>query len=209
VYQLLSDYDTSLLLVVDPQPSTLNPNPQPASITKVVTSLVILQLRDKSKDRQRFMRVKVPVSKYASSFAFWNSEHGWNSGTNAKLRAGEMYTVRELLYALMLPSGNDAAIALAEFFGPCLPPAPTSKPPPSSPSPNASPDAAPQVWPHDRISRFVAEMNRCVFRCDQYPAPSHMTDALTMRVPCASIARTLACTPRRPMQTCCRVKPLR
>ena len=111
------------------------------------------------------MRVKVPVSKYASSFAFWNSEHGWNSGTNAKLRAGEMYTVRELLYALMLPSGNDAAIALAEFFGPCLPPA-------EPPLQDASPDAAPQ---HDsRISRFVAEMNRCVCRCAPYPVPSNL-----------------------------------
>jgi D-alanyl-D-alanine carboxypeptidase (penicillin-binding protein 5/6) len=39
-------------------------------------------------------------------------------GSTADLRKGERLPVRELLYGLMLPSGNDAAIALAEHFGP-------------------------------------------------------------------------------------------
>lgn len=38
-------------------------------------------------------------------------------GSSATIRAGESVTVRELLYGLMLPSGNDAATALAEHFG--------------------------------------------------------------------------------------------
>lgn len=38
-------------------------------------------------------------------------------GTSAQLQIGEVYTVSELLYALMLPSGNDAAIALSEVIG--------------------------------------------------------------------------------------------
>jgi hypothetical protein len=38
-------------------------------------------------------------------------------GTHAMLQSGDTLTVRQLLYALMLPSGNDAAVALAEFFG--------------------------------------------------------------------------------------------
>jgi len=38
-------------------------------------------------------------------------------GTSAALRGGEWLTVNELLYAMMLPSGNDAALALAENFG--------------------------------------------------------------------------------------------
>lgn len=38
-------------------------------------------------------------------------------GTHASLRAGDTLTVLELLYAMMLPSGNDAATALAETFG--------------------------------------------------------------------------------------------
>ena len=38
-------------------------------------------------------------------------------GSSARIRAGERLSVRELLYGLMLPSGNDASIALAEQFG--------------------------------------------------------------------------------------------
>lgn len=38
-------------------------------------------------------------------------------GSTAGIRAGEQITVRELLYGLLLPSGNDAAVALAEHFG--------------------------------------------------------------------------------------------
>jgi D-alanyl-D-alanine carboxypeptidase (penicillin-binding protein 5/6) len=38
-------------------------------------------------------------------------------GSSADLKAGEKVPVRELLYGLMLPSGNDAATALAEHFG--------------------------------------------------------------------------------------------
>ena len=39
------------------------------------------------------------------------------TGSSAKLNAGEKLPVRELLYGLLLPSGNDAAVALAEHFG--------------------------------------------------------------------------------------------
>ena len=39
------------------------------------------------------------------------------SGTSAQLLQGDKYTVKELLYGLMLPSGNDAAIALAKWGG--------------------------------------------------------------------------------------------
>lgn len=38
-------------------------------------------------------------------------------GTSAELVAGDTLTVRQLLFGLMLPSGNDAAHTLAEFFG--------------------------------------------------------------------------------------------
>lgn len=39
------------------------------------------------------------------------------TGTTAEVVAGEIYTVEELLYGLMLPSGNDAAISLAIWGG--------------------------------------------------------------------------------------------
>ena len=56
-------------------------------------------------------------------------------GTTAELEVGDMLTIEDLLYALMLPSGNDAATVLAECVGKiiqrhkkkpsCLPPAKT------------------------------------------------------------------------------------
>lgn len=38
-------------------------------------------------------------------------------GTTANLRKGDYLTIEQLLYGLMLPSGNDAAFALAKYFG--------------------------------------------------------------------------------------------
>lgn len=39
-------------------------------------------------------------------------------GSTAGLKAGDKVPAGELLYGLLLPSGNDAAVALAEHFGP-------------------------------------------------------------------------------------------
>ena len=49
----------------------------------------------------------VPVSKHASKV----------NGTSARLQKGDKIPLWDLLFGLMLPSGNDAATALAEFFG--------------------------------------------------------------------------------------------
>lgn len=38
-------------------------------------------------------------------------------GTTANLRSGDEFFVYDLLYGLLLPSGNDAGIALAHYFG--------------------------------------------------------------------------------------------
>ncbi len=38
-------------------------------------------------------------------------------GSTSGIRVGEKVSVRDLLYGLMLPSGNDASVALAEHFG--------------------------------------------------------------------------------------------
>lgn len=38
-------------------------------------------------------------------------------GTSAELMAGDLLNVEDLLYGLMLPSGNDASICLAELMG--------------------------------------------------------------------------------------------
>jgi D-alanyl-D-alanine carboxypeptidase (penicillin-binding protein 5/6) len=63
-------------------------------------------------------------------------------GSSCRLRAGEKLPVRELLYGLLVPSGNDAAIALAEHFGSRFDPPPRKK------------------GETDPVARFVAEMNR-------------------------------------------------
>lgn len=38
-------------------------------------------------------------------------------GTTSELKFGDKIKIIDLLYALMLPSGNDAAYVLAENFG--------------------------------------------------------------------------------------------
>ena len=38
-------------------------------------------------------------------------------GTSAQLQKGQRLKIIDLLYGLMLPSGNDAALVLAENFG--------------------------------------------------------------------------------------------
>jgi serine-type D-Ala-D-Ala carboxypeptidase (penicillin-binding protein 5/6) len=38
-------------------------------------------------------------------------------GTTAGLSYNDVLSVKDLLYGMMLPSGNDAATALAEAFG--------------------------------------------------------------------------------------------
>ena len=71
----------------------------PASTTKVLTAYIIL--------RDCNLNSVVTVSKEAATQASDSSVAG--------LREGDNITVRNLLYCLMLPSGNDAAEALAEY----------------------------------------------------------------------------------------------
>lgn len=70
------------------------------------------------------------------------------TGTTAALVAGEVYTVADLLYGMLLPSGNDAAAALAEYLGDGF----------------APPERSRDRNPHP-VDRFVAEMNREAARC--------------------------------------------
>ncbi|MEU7692946.1 D-alanyl-D-alanine carboxypeptidase family protein [Microbispora hainanensis] len=75
-----------------------------ASLTKVMTAYVV---------RRQARLDDVVTIKQA------DVRHAVAGGaTTAGLRAGERLTVRDLLYGLMLPSGADAAHALAEKYGP-------------------------------------------------------------------------------------------
>lgn len=38
-------------------------------------------------------------------------------GTTASLRLGDELSIIDLIHGMMLPSGNDAAVALAQYFG--------------------------------------------------------------------------------------------
>jgi serine-type D-Ala-D-Ala carboxypeptidase (penicillin-binding protein 5/6) len=77
-----------------------------ASVTKVMTALLVLQAG--GLDRQ------LPMTKAAASYAW---KYG---GESAAIHPGDVLTVRELLAALLLPSGADAAYTLAQAYGPGL-----------------------------------------------------------------------------------------
>ncbi|KAL4472032.1 hypothetical protein ABPG72_007081 [Tetrahymena utriculariae] len=76
-----------------------------ASLTKVMTFFTSLKLSAKHELDPQSVYVRVP--KFAAFIC----------GTSACLRNGEYIKLCDLFYALMLPSGNDAACTLANFFG--------------------------------------------------------------------------------------------
>jgi len=71
----------------------------PASITKIMTALLAIENGNLDK--------KVKISKNASGV----------EGSSIYLETGERIPLRDLVYGLMLRSGNDAAIAIAEEIG--------------------------------------------------------------------------------------------
>ena len=77
----------------------------PASVTKVMTMLLIMEALDSGKISYED---KVTISPQASSK---NSK-----GTMLLLEAGEVRTVKELMYGIAVESANDACIAMAEHI---------------------------------------------------------------------------------------------
>lgn len=72
----------------------------PASVVKLMDMLVIL---DRIERGQLTLNTQISVTREAEGIG----------GTQVWLKQGEVFTVDELLYALMLQSANDAAVALA------------------------------------------------------------------------------------------------
>ena len=70
-----------------------------ASTTKIMTAMVVIQNTN--------LDNIVTISKKAAG----------TGGSRLKLKAGDKISVKDLLYGLMLRSGNDAAVALAEYVG--------------------------------------------------------------------------------------------
>ncbi len=77
-----------------------------ASVTKVMTALLVLEADD--------LGQQIRVPKAAFTYA-WK-----NGGESAALHPGDTLTAQQLLNALLLPSGADAAYTLASTYGPGL-----------------------------------------------------------------------------------------
>ncbi len=77
-----------------------------ASVTKVMTALVVLE--SGNLDRE----IRVPKAAFTYVWKY--------GGESAALRPGDELTSQELLEALLLPSGADAAYTLANAYGPGL-----------------------------------------------------------------------------------------
>jgi D-alanyl-D-alanine carboxypeptidase (penicillin-binding protein 5/6) len=78
-----------------------------ASITKVMTALVVIR----TGHLDRAMTIPSAVAGYVAE---------WDA-SSADLVPGDRLTARELLAGLLLPSGADAAYALAQAYGPGIP----------------------------------------------------------------------------------------
>lgn len=84
-----------------------NPNQKiyPASITKLMTAILVMQKFEGKMDTQVTV-LQSDLSPLA----------GTDSST-ALLKVGEQLSIKDLLYCLLLPSGNDAALILARVTG--------------------------------------------------------------------------------------------
>ena len=96
---ILMDEDTGHILY-----ESKGERPVPmASTTKIMTALIAIQAGD----------LNTLVTTHQDAV----NEVILNDGSSAKLHAGDQLTLRDLLYGLMLPSGDDAAIAIADTVG--------------------------------------------------------------------------------------------
>ena len=85
----------------------LNTERPMASITKVMTAFLVIR----AGHLDRTITIPSAVVGYVRK----------NDASNAGLRPGDKLTARQLLYGLLLPSGADAAYALAQAYGPGIP----------------------------------------------------------------------------------------
>lgn len=76
----------------------------PASTTKIMTALITLETLERY-GSPITQKIEVPQSAEGVE------------GSSLYLKAGEKISIEDLLYGLMLVSGNDAAVALAEIIG--------------------------------------------------------------------------------------------
>ncbi|KMT21561.1 D-alanyl-D-alanine carboxypeptidase family protein [Clostridium cylindrosporum] len=91
---VLMDMDSGKILASKNE----NTKYEPASITKILTALIVIEKGN--------LKDKITI-KHSPTL---------EEGSSLYLKEGEVVTVEQLLYGLMLKSGNDAATALAEYI---------------------------------------------------------------------------------------------
>src|SRR5206468_2732697 len=113
----------------------------------MMTAYIVCQL---AKDDPKVLDEQITFSESADK----------TPGSTADVRAGEKVSVAELLYGLLLPSGNDAATAFAEHFSRRVGPARAASAGPPLAG-NGGPAAAEAALFHPTDAPgFIAEMNR-------------------------------------------------
>jgi len=109
-----------------------------ASLTKIMTCYVVCNLlRQFNQDPEK---LTFTVPKFAAQIF----------GTHSGLKENEVITIKDLLYGLMLPSGNDAALTLAHGFGLFLMQAKKSR--------------VLSKFPTNPVHEFVREMNKTAIK---------------------------------------------
>lgn len=149
-----------------------------ASTTKIMTAWLVIRLTEQHPE---MLEEVITMSDRADQ----------TIGSTSDVRSGEMLTVREALYGLMLPSGNDMSVALAEHFGERLAAAGADAPGPSTDAKSTTTDPA-----EDPLDLFVRAMNgeaaRLGMTQTEYlnphglTAPGHLSTATDL----ATLART-------------------
>lgn len=123
-----------------------------ASTTKIMTAYLVVEL---ARNNPKVLDETIEFSQRADD----------TIGSTSGLLAGERTTVRELMYGLMLPSGNDASVALAEHFGARF-------------ARNKEPS---KKVKSDPLELFVDEMNRTARRLGMDETTYRNTHGLTAR----------------------------
>ncbi|MCA9051222.1 MAG: serine hydrolase [Planctomycetaceae bacterium] len=117
-----------------------------ASTTKIMTAWLVFRL---AQEHPEISEELVTMSPRADN----------TLGSTSAIRAGEQLTVKEALYGLMLPSGNDMSVALAEHFGHRLAAA-AAAPDRHSSTGDDKPDSSEEAAAADPLPLFVDAMNR-------------------------------------------------
>lgn len=80
----------------------------PASLTKVMTCILVLE---KAKNGELDLEAEATAPGYIFDELFGTGS------SNAGIKKGEVLTIRQLLYCMMLQSANEAAMVLADYVG--------------------------------------------------------------------------------------------